>query len=438
MRIPLLMLSILLLANLFVDWYIWCAFKLRTRSKALPKIHVILCVILYLFLGVTLCIPRRDGTDAQLLAVMWMLFGYFTIYIPKYFFVLLDFVASIPKFWRHKRMAWLTRLAVCLSVVMFGVMWWAALINRERTRVIEETLWIPDLPASFDGYRIVQFSDLHVGTFGTDTAFVSDLVEEINSLRPDVVFFTGDLVNRRTEEIVPFTRPLSRLRAKDGVISILGNHDYGDYCDWPSQEAKDRNMASLVGHNRKMGWQLLLNDHTWLVRGRDSLAVIGVENIGDPPFKIYGDLEKSYPALNDSFPKILLSHNPAHWSAEVEDNDSVNIALTLAGHTHAMQIEVAGISPAVFRYPKWGGLYWDKDKSSYLYVNIGAGTVGIPMRIGATPEITVITLRRGDGALSNSEAVPLSKPDTAKSQDYTPALPLSDQDTVPVANQKSE
>ena len=155
------------------------------------------------------------------------------------------------------------------------------------------------------------------------------------------------------------------------------------------------NRRLLHSLQRQMGWHLMLNDHIYLVRGRDSIAVIGVENVGDPPFTVYGDLKKSYPTLGDSLTKVLLSHNPAHWVDDIKDNDSLNIPLTLSGHTHAMQIEVLGISPAWFRYRTWGGMYSDKDASHRLYVNIGLGTVGIPMRLGATPELTVLTLRRG-------------------------------------------
>ena len=143
-----------------------------------------------------------------------------------------------------------------------------------------------------------------------------------------------------------------------------------------------------------MGWRLLCNEHVFIHSGADSLALIGVENVGDPPFKNYGSLENAYPNLSDKVTKILLSHNPAHWVDDIADNDSIDIALTLSGHTHAMQIEMLGMSPAKFRYDTWGGLYKDGSGNHKLYVNIGSGTVGMPMRLGATPEITVITLRQ--------------------------------------------
>ena len=207
--------------------------------------------------------------------------------------------------------------------------------------------------------------------------------------------FTGDIVNRRSNELLPHTGALSRITARDGVYSILGNHDYGDYCEWPSAKAKQDNMNLLRSLQKGMGWKLLLNETEWLRRGGDSIAIIGVENIGDPPFHTYGDLAISYPGnLGDTTTKILLSHNPMHWVNDISGHTDKNIALTLAGHTHAMQMELFGWSPAEWRYPTWGGLYTDPEGRQNLYVNIGIGAVGMPMRIGATPEITTITLRK--------------------------------------------
>lgn len=273
-------------------------------------------------------------------------------------------------------------------------MWWGALLNRFTLEVKPVEITIPDLPESFKGYKIAQISDMHVGTFNNDTSYVKKIVDEVNALNPDLIVFTGDIVNRKTSELRPFINTLSNLKAKDGVISILGNHDYGDYMIWPSDDHKQLNMQRLYDAYSRTGMRLLLNETAWLRRGTDSIAVIGVENIGDPPFTIYGSLPRSYPDLSDSNTKILLTHNPQHWVDSIADRSDINIPLTLSGHTHAMQIELAGISPAMWRYPTWGGLYTDSRSERSLYVNIGCGTVGIPMRLGATPEITVITLRR--------------------------------------------
>ena len=183
------------------------------------------------------------------------------------------------------------------------------------------------------------------------------------------------------------------MHGRDGVFSILGNHDYGDYYSWNSPADKADNMQQLLDMQSEMGWKMLNNATSFIHRGNDSIALIGVENVGDPPFTVYGDLDMAYETLDDPVVKILLSHNPAHWVEDIKDAPDKNIALTLSGHTHAMQMSAFGVSPAAWRYPTWGGLYADED-GHQLYVNIGLGEVAIPARIGANPEITLITLRR--------------------------------------------
>lgn len=394
MRLPLLPMIIVLIINLAIDYYIWRVAARRCRSVIPSRIQLVSALAIYLVLIVTLCLPRRTGSDEVLASVMWLLFGYFSIFISKALFVITDLIASIPRLFGRRRIGWLSLAGGILAVVTFLAMWWGALVNRFRIDVREVTVEIPGLPEAFDGFTIAQFSDFHVGTYGRDTSFVSHVVDRINLLDADLVVFTGDIVNRRTDELIPFVAPLSRLDAPEGVYSILGNHDYGDYIQWDSPEAKQRNMEEMYRLQKDMRWNLLLNSHEMFHRGNDSIALIGVENVGDPPFKVYGSLPDAYPALSDSVTKILLSHNPAHWTSDIADNDSVNIALTLSGHTHAMQIELFGWSPAVYRYPTWGGLYADRSHRSQLYVNIGLGAVGIPMRLGATPEITLFTLRK--------------------------------------------
>ena len=241
-----------------------------------------------------IAVPARSGSNTVLLVKMWLLFSYLTFLIPKTVGVLFDLIASIPTLFNHRRLRFFTVAGMALGVVIFIGMWWGALLNRYRTDVREVEIEITDLPESFSGYRIVQFSDLHTGTFGTDTAFVAALVDEINSLHPDAIFFTGDIVNRVSSEAQPFVAPLSRLEAPDGVYAILGNHDYGDYMSWDSPEEKNRNMEELYDIFRRTGMDLLRNETRWLRKGADSIAIIGVENIGDPPFPIYGSLSKAY------------------------------------------------------------------------------------------------------------------------------------------------
>lgn len=392
MRLPLVPLILTLLVCVGSDAYIYHLLRRRFVRAFPARLQLWSAMALYIMFAATLCIPRRGGSDSQLLLVMWLLFGFFSVYIPKILFVVFDAVASLPLLWHKHRWRWMSVTGVVLSVAMFVAMWWGALVNRLSVQVREVEIVIDNLPEAYDGYRMLQFSDFHVGTYGNDTSYVSRIVDKINAIDADVILFTGDIVNRRTEELVPFVPVLSRLHARDGVYSILGNHDYGDYSDWPSDDDKQENMVLMDSLQKAMGWRLLRNEYDMLYRGADSLALIGVENVGDPPFKIYGSLPASYPILSDSVCKVLLSHNPAHWTSEIEDNKDMNIALTLSGHTHAMQIEVSGLSPAVWRYPKWGGKYTDAS-GRHLYVNIGIGTVAVPMRVGATPELTVITLR---------------------------------------------
>lgn len=393
MRLPVIATLILLFFSLAVDFYLWRRLSSLCRSRVWPGVQAVTAVIFNVALLIIICLPKREGDNIELERLMWSLYAYFSIYFPKYLFVIFDLLASLPTLMHRKRIKWLSFSGMILAIIAFVTMWWGALINRFNIDINRVEIKVENLPASFDGFTIAQFSDLHVGTFGTDTVFVSELVTRINSLSPDLIVFTGDVVNRKTSELYPFVETLSGLHGRYGVYSILGNHDYGDYYNWSSLSDKERNIDELKSLQSRMGWNMLNNESVFISRGNDSIALIGVENVGDPPFNTYGDLDKAYSSLGDQYTKILLSHNPAHWLEDIKDSPDKNIALTLSGHTHAMQMSACGISPAALRYPTWGGLYTDDDYHQ-LYVNIGAGEVAIPARIGATPEITLITLRR--------------------------------------------
>lgn len=393
MRLPLVQLLIAIVVNILVDVYIYKVLKHRLRSRVPARIQVWTALALFVMIVAAICLPHTSS-NSVLLAVMWMIYIYISVYFAKYVFVIIDLVARIPQLFKRKRLGWLSAVASVASAGVLAVFIWASLINRFHIDVNEAEIEISGLPAEFDGYRIAQISDLHVGTFGTDTAFVAALADRLNSLDADLIVFTGDIVNSRAAELLPHVKPLSRLSAPDGVLSILGNHDYGDYASWPDADAKRSNMELMKSLQKEMGWRLLLNESVTVRRGADSIAVIGVENIGDPPFPVYGSLSRAYPRLSDNVVKILLTHNPAHWVDSIASSPEINIPLSLAGHTHAMQFEVFGWSPAKYRYPTWGGLYADDDRSHQLYVNIGTGTVGFPARVGATPEITLFTLKK--------------------------------------------
>ena len=427
MRLPLAVIITLFVVSILADFYIWTDIRQgKSRNRwAWSNAYAISSLLLWIFLGVTVAMPRRD-LDGGVYAVMWMLTVYLSIYIPKLIYCIFSILGRIPQLFRARRWKWMNYTGSILGIIGFILVWHGILYTRTHTQTVNLSVASERLPASFDGYRIVQISDLHLGTWGTETQFLSELGNTVNNLKPDMIVFTGDIVNQKADELKPFEKILSKLEATDGVYSILGNHDYGDYVDWPSSEAKANNLEHLKKIQKEAGWKMLNNDHTYIYRTnagkRDSIALIGVENWGEPPFGKYGDLQKAYPAdtrhnLRDKNFKILLTHNPEHWVQEVRKR--TNIDLSLSGHTHAMQTSFDAFgkrySPASLRYSTWGGFYTENgigeiedfgnpdttgglernlDKPS-LYVNIGAGEVAMPFRIGASnPEITLITLKK--------------------------------------------
>ena len=296
--------------------------------------------------------------------------------------------------------------ATSLSVILCSYLLISGIVTRSHLKINRVEITSDRLPQSFDGYRIVHISDLHTGTFiSSDTLFLATMVESIRSLRPDIVCFTGDIVNRESQEIVPYLPILQRLYDRQHpVYCVLGNHDYADYSRRLSPEQRAADTDTLRHYLRSMNW-ILLDDTTHIVHHRsfhqadnpfnpsDQLALMGVGNIGEPPFSSYGNLEKPL-AMRDSTVSsdcfsILLSHNPTHWREEVLTDGTID--LTLSGHTHGMQTSIFGFSPAAWIYDEWGGLYSENDR--HLYVNVGVGAVGFPIRIGMRPEITLITLR---------------------------------------------
>jgi len=267
--------------------------------------------------------------------------------------------------------------------------------NRYNYQVKKIRLSFKNLPDSFRGLKIVQISDIHSGSFDHHEAVLRG-VNKVLEQKPDIIFFTGDLVNNKAEEIKPYMDIFSTLKAPMGVYSTLGNHDYGDYVEWESHEAKAANLEELKGIHGKMGWRLLMNEHVILEKGSDKIAVVGIENwSAKANFPKYGDMRKAYaglPEQNIPF-KILLSHDPSHFDAQVTTMYK-DIDLTLSGHTHGMQfgVEIPGFkwSPVKYVYNKWAGLY--QIGRQYLYVNRGYGFLGYPGRLGILPEITVFEL----------------------------------------------
>lgn len=247
-------------------------------------------------------------------------------------------------------------------------------------------------PNSFDGLKIVHISDLHLGSFNFRYHILDRAVSLINQLEPDFIFFTGDLVNNFAWELKGWGKVLKKLEAKKGKFAVLGNHDYGDYSSWETPELKKSNFESIKYFYKKINFRLLLNEGTVIKKNDLDIAILGVENWGNPPFKKYGDLAKAIESVKDIPLKILLSHDPTHWPEEVVAH--TDICLTLSGHTHGMQ---AGVnlknkqwSPIKYKYKHWAGLH--KEGDQYLNVNRGLGWLGFPGRLGMRPEITCIDI----------------------------------------------
>lgn len=265
-----------------------------------------------------------------------------------------------------------------------------------RFKVYSHTIALRRLPASFDGLKIVQLSDLHLGSFNYAYKKLDAAIQIINNLKPDYIFITGDLVNNYAWELRGWDKVLSQLKATEGKYAILGNHDYGDYSQWETVTAKQENFEAIQQFYKAIEFRLLLNESVVISKNQEEIVLIGVENWGKPPFKQYGDLQKAMTTVKDVSFKILLSHDPTHWSEQVIDK--TDIVLTLSGHTHGMQaaFQYKNLrwSPIKYKFKQWAGLY--QHNEHYLYVNRGLGWLGFPGRIGMRPEITLIELKKQD------------------------------------------
>lgn len=292
------------------------------------------------------------------------------------------------------RSQFLARFAVGVAAVPFASLGYGIFAGAYNYQVKRIKIQFPNLPKAFHGLKIVQLSDIHTGSL-VDRAAVTRGIEMINKEQADYFFFTGDLVNNKTEEAFPWIPILQKVRAKSGKFSILGNHDYGDYYQWNSPEDKQKNLVEMYRLHKELDWELLRNEHRILEKDGERIALIGVENWGNSGnFSKYGNLAQAHTSVEKDMFQILLSHDPSHWDAQIRP-EFKDIDLTLSGHTHGMQfgIEIPGVvkvSPASLVYPQWAGLY--QNENQYLYVNRGFGFIGYPGRVGILPEITVFEL----------------------------------------------
>ncbi|MFH0865643.1 MAG: metallophosphoesterase [Bacteroidota bacterium] len=333
---------------------------------------------------------------------------FFVFYIPKIFFIIFYVIELLIRFpaiilkqkkKENKILSFFSSFRILsitgafIAVIFCLIVVHGIFIGRTNFKVEHVTLPFKDLPKSFDGVKIALISDMHLGSFG-DSLDVKKGIDLMMNEKPDIIFFTGDLVNNESEEAGVMMCELTRMHAPFGMYSILGNHDVGDYRRWKTIEEKNANLDLLKALEERAGFKLLIDENFILKKNNDSIAIIGVNSWGLPPFKSYGDLNKAMNGVNDVPFKILLTHSPVHWDKEVSGKK--DIQLSLSGHTHAMQfgINCCGIfwSPLKWMYPHWAGLY--NEGEQYLYVNRGFGYIGYPGRIGMTPEITIIELKK--------------------------------------------
>ncbi|AMM50408.1 DNA mismatch repair protein MutT [Rufibacter sp. DG15C] len=406
-------LIITLILILLIDVYVFQAVRtvMMGSTPLLKKSAYFIYWALSLFtLGTVLLAMFTRGTapNPMRMQVANILFIFFISKAVIVLFLLVDDLVRLtqlisntvrgpesPKFnlGRHK---FLSQMALMMGAIPLGTLVWGMVKGAYDYQIKKVTLKFPNLPPAFEGFRLLQITDLHTGSFHSGEP-LQKAVQLINQQECDVVVFTGDLVNNVATEVEPHVDTLGQIKAKSGVFSILGNHDYGDYMQWETAAQKVQNLADLKNAHKRMGWDLLLNEHRVLERDGQKIALLGVENWGHRMnFPKYGIMSKAYEGTQEYPVKILLSHDPSHWDGEVNQKYQ-DIDLMLSGHTHGMQfgVNIPGFkwSPVQYVYKQWSGLY-QKGKQ-YLYVNVGLGFLGYHGRVGFLPEITVFEFKRG-------------------------------------------
>lgn len=386
-------LSIILLW-LAADFYFYQAIHTLVQSDAFRWLYWLVDLLLMGGIITVLFTPR--GSKMQQKMIAWLMGLMLLSFIPRVFSAPILIVEDITRLFRGfpERAVWVSELTVGVAAVLFFIVLFGLTRGRHFYKVRRETLYFPDLPEAFDGFTISQITDVHSGSF-SNAAGVQKGLDLVNAQQSDLILFTGDLVNNQAAEMEPWIPAFSGLKAPMGKFSVLGNHDYGDYIQWETAEAKSANLVRLKQVHNEIGFRLLLDEAITLKKDDQSITLLGVENWGKGGFHKYGDLDKATASVPDDAFKILMSHDPSHWEGVTLDHHQ-HIHLTLSGHTHGMQfgIELFGFkwSPVKYVYKQWAGLYEQKDR--FLYVNRGFGFIGLKGRIGMWPEVAVITLKR--------------------------------------------
>jgi uncharacterized protein len=392
-----------------IDWYAFQALKTVTKTRWILNLHIAMSVFVVFFMVYQIFVfDRSQGQTAQSMLALGL---FLLLFIPKILIGLVLFcedlarlifgsiryfaTAEKPDYFLPQRREFISKIALGLAAIPFSAFVYGMTKGKYNFKVIKQTLFFDDLPDDFDGFTFTQISDIHSGSFD-DSEKIAEAITLINEQESDLFLFTGDIVNTHAEEMTPWIETFKKIKNYTyGKFSVLGNHDYGEYATWASQKAKQENFEAIKNLHPKVGFKLLLNESIKIKKGNSEISIIGVENWG-AKFKKAGDLNKAAHDLNSKDFKILMSHDPSHWDAEVKDHTK-HFHLMLAGHTHGLQmgIEIPGIfkwSPVQYVYKQWAGLYEDNKK--YIYVNRGFGFHAYPGRVGIWPEITVITLKK--------------------------------------------
>lgn len=390
---------LLCLAILVIDMLAFYWLQSITQLLDMPKLRLSIHIVFWFFtIGLITAIAilkvRLDRIHPQRKHLLITSLYGLTVssFIPKIIFVIIisTLYFSNYVFSEKESLFVIPIIGLLAGFLPFFVIIYAIFKALYRFKIHHLHIKMEHLPKNFNKIRIIHISDLHLGSFNFRYHILDRAVTLINHHKPDFIFFTGDLVNNFAWELKGWAEVMGKMKAKQGKFAVLGNHDYGDYSSWETPDLKKSNFESIKYFYKKIGFTLLLNEASIIRKGLDEIAIIGVENWGNPPFKKYGDLKKSMEHVSDIPSKILLSHDPTHWAEEVVNQ--TDIALTLSGHTHGMQ---AGVnlknkqwSPIKYKYKHWAGLH--KEGSQYLNVNRGLGWLGFPGRLGMRPEITCI------------------------------------------------